>query len=40
MGLRGAELLIRPARIVMGATVFMIGVLAGAGIAAWMAPPV
>jgi hypothetical protein len=39
--LRGAELLtIRPVRIAMGATVFMIGVLTGAGIAAWMMPPV
>jgi hypothetical protein len=40
IGLRGAELLTRPARIVMGATVFMIGVLTGAGVAAWMMPPV
>jgi hypothetical protein len=39
--LRGAELLrIRAARVVMGATVFVIGVLTGAGIAAWMLPPV
>jgi hypothetical protein len=37
----GAELLtIRPMRIAMGATVFLIGVLTGAGIAAWMMPPV
>jgi hypothetical protein len=27
-------------RIAMGATVFLIGVLTGAGIAAWMMPPV
>jgi hypothetical protein len=40
IGLRGAELLIRPARIVMGATVFVIGVLADVGIAAWMMPPI
>jgi hypothetical protein len=41
VGLRGAELLtIRPARIAMGAAVFMIGVLTGAGIAAWMMPPI
>jgi hypothetical protein len=41
VGLRGTELLmIRPAYIVMGAAVFMIGVLGGAGIAAWMMPPV
>jgi hypothetical protein len=41
IGLRGAELLmIRPAAIVVGAAVFMIGVLSGAGIAAWMMPPV
>jgi hypothetical protein len=41
IGLRGAELLmIRPAAVVMGAAVFMIGVLSGAGIAAWMMPPV
>jgi hypothetical protein len=40
-GLRGGGLLtIRPMRIAMGATVFMIGVLTGAGIAAWMMPPV
>ena len=41
VALRGVELLtIPPARIVMGAAVFMIGVLTGAGIAAWMMPPV
>jgi hypothetical protein len=40
VGLRGAGLLIRPLRIAMGATVFVIGVLTGAGIAAWMMPPV
>jgi hypothetical protein len=41
LGLRGAGLLaIRPMRIAMGATVFVIGVLTGAGIAAWMMPPV
>jgi hypothetical protein len=41
VGLRGAKLLtIRPMRIAMGATVFLIGVLTGAGIAAWMMPPV
>ena len=41
VGLRGAGLLtIRPMRIAMGATVFVIGVLTGAGIAAWMMPPV
>jgi hypothetical protein len=33
-------LTLRPARIVMGATVFVIGVLTGAGIAAWMMPPI
>jgi hypothetical protein len=48
--LQGAELrTIQQARIVVGAaalvvgvsaTVFVIGVLAGAGIAAWMMPPV
>jgi hypothetical protein len=41
VGLRGAGLLtIRPMRIAMGAAVFVIGVLSGAGIAAWMMPPV
>jgi hypothetical protein len=41
VGLRGAELLaIQPMRIAMGATVFLIGILTGAGIAAWMMPPV
>jgi hypothetical protein len=41
VGVRGAELLtIPPMRIAMGATVFLIGVLTGAGIAAWMMPPV
>jgi hypothetical protein len=35
----GAELLtIRAARIVLAATVFVIGVLSGAGVAAWMMP--
>jgi hypothetical protein len=33
-------LIIRPARVVMGATVFVIGVLTGAGIAMWVLPPV
>jgi hypothetical protein len=41
VGLWGAGLLtMRPALIVMGATVFVIGVLTGAGVAAWMMPPV
>jgi hypothetical protein len=41
IGLLGAQLLtIESARIVVGATVFVIGVLTGAGIAAWMMPPV
>jgi hypothetical protein len=41
VGLWGAGLLtMRPAFIVMGATVFVIGVLTGAGVAAWMMPPV
>jgi hypothetical protein len=41
VGLRRAELLtMRPARIVMGATVFVLGVLTGAGVAAWMMLPV
>ena len=31
-------LMMRPAAIVVGAAVFMIGVLSGAGIAAWMMP--
>jgi hypothetical protein len=31
---------IRPARIMMGATVFMMGILSGAGIAMWVMPPV
>jgi hypothetical protein len=31
--------MIRAARIVMGAAVFIIGILSGAGIAAWMMPP-
>jgi hypothetical protein len=40
-GLRGTKLLtIRPGRVLMGATVFVFGVLTGAGIAAWMMPPV
>jgi hypothetical protein len=33
-------LIIGPVRVVMGATVFVIGVLAGAGIAMWVMPPV
>jgi hypothetical protein len=33
-------LTIWPARVAMGATVFVIGVLTGAGIAAWMMPPI
>jgi hypothetical protein len=33
-------LIIRPARVVMGATVFVFGVLTGAGIAMWVFPPV
>jgi hypothetical protein len=41
IGLRGVELLTpRPTRIAMGATIFLIGILTGAGIAAWMMPPV
>jgi precorrin-2 methylase len=41
VGLWGAELLtIRAARIMLAATVFVIGVLTGAGVAAWMMPPV
>jgi hypothetical protein len=37
----GAELLtIRAARIVLAATVFVIGVLSGAGVEAWMMPHV
>jgi hypothetical protein len=40
-GLRGSTLLIiRPARVVTGATVFVIGILAGASIAMWVMPPV
>jgi hypothetical protein len=39
-----AELLelltIQPARIVIGATVFLMGILSGAGIAMWVMPPV
>jgi hypothetical protein len=30
----------RPALVVIGAAVFAFGVLAGAGIAAWLVPPV
>jgi len=30
----------RPARVVIGAAVFVVGMLAGAGIAAWLVPPV
>jgi len=33
-------LTVGPVRVVMGTTVFIIGVLAGAGIAAWIMPPV
>ena len=29
----------RPLRVVIGTAVFMLGVLAGAGIAAWIVPP-
>jgi hypothetical protein len=37
----GVELLtIRPVRIMIGATVFVMGVLSGAGIAMWVMPPV
>jgi hypothetical protein len=32
-------LTIRPVRVVIGAMVFAVGVLAGAAIAAWMVPP-
>jgi hypothetical protein len=43
-GLREAGLLelltIQPARIMIGATVFMMGILSGAGIAMWVMPPV
>jgi hypothetical protein len=43
-GLLEAELLelltIQPARIVIGATVFLMGILSGAGIAMWVMPPV
>jgi hypothetical protein len=39
--LRRAELLtVGPARVVMGAAVFVIGVLGGAGVAMWVIPPV
>jgi hypothetical protein len=31
---------IRPARIMICATVFMMGILSGAGIAMWVMPPV
>jgi hypothetical protein len=31
---------IRPARFVIGITVFMTGILSGAGIAMWVMPPV
>jgi hypothetical protein len=38
---RGGELLIRrPAHVFVGAAVFTLGVLAAAGFAAWMMPPV
>jgi hypothetical protein len=38
---RQSELLkSRPARVVIGAAVFALGILAGAGIAAWLVPPV
>jgi hypothetical protein len=30
----------RPARVIIGAAVFAVGILAGAGIAAWLVPPV
>jgi len=30
----------RPVRVVIGAAVFVVGILAGAGIAAWLVPPV
>jgi hypothetical protein len=33
-------LTIRPVRIFIGATVFMMGILSGAGIAMWVMPPV
>jgi hypothetical protein len=33
-------LTIQPARIMIGATVFMMGILSGAGIAMWVMPPV
>jgi hypothetical protein len=40
-GLRRPELLIfGPARVVIEAAVFVIGVLAGAGVAMWVLPPV
>jgi hypothetical protein len=43
-GLQEAGLLelltIQPARIMMGATVFMMGILSGVGIAMWIMPPV
>jgi hypothetical protein len=29
----------RPARAVIGAAVFALGILAGAGVAAWLVPP-
>jgi hypothetical protein len=39
--LRRPELLtVGPARVVMRAAVFVIGVLAGAGVAMWVIPPV
>ena len=34
------KLLNRPGRIVVGAAVFALGILGGAGIAAWLMPPV
>jgi hypothetical protein len=33
-------LTIQPVRIMIGATVFMMGILSGAGIAMWVMPPV
>jgi hypothetical protein len=40
-GLRGPELLTsRPIRAAISVTVFVFGVLAGAGLAAWVMPPI
>jgi hypothetical protein len=40
VGLRRSKLLsIRPVRVVTGATVFVVGILAGASIAMWVMPP-